>query len=90
VDCNAPPPPPECAPDGDPVGTPCDEKLVDMVLEYQGQACQVPLPNPQSGEAKCSGDATGATNVGVVYAGSSPTRSRSRRPAASTTATASA
>jgi hypothetical protein len=69
VDCNAPPPPPECAPDGDPVGTPCDEKLVDMVLEYQGQACQVPLPNPQSGEAKCAGDATGATDVGVVYAG---------------------
>jgi hypothetical protein len=69
VDCNAPPPPPECAPSGDPVGTSCDEKLVDMVLEYQGQACQVPLPNPQLGEAKCMGDATGATNVGVVYAG---------------------
>jgi hypothetical protein len=69
VDCNTPPPPPECAPSGDPVGTSCDEKLVDMVLEYQGQACQVPLPNPQNGEAKCAGDATGATNVGVVYAG---------------------
>jgi hypothetical protein len=69
VDCNAPPPPPACAQPGDPEGTPCDAKLVDMVLEYNGQACQVPLPNPQSGEAKCSGDATGATNVGVVYAG---------------------
>jgi uncharacterized repeat protein (TIGR01451 family) len=69
VDCNAPPPPPVCAPPGDPVGTPCDAKLVDMVLEYNGQACQNPLPNPQSGEASCSGNATGATNVGVVYAG---------------------
>jgi hypothetical protein len=69
VDCNAPPPPPVCTPPGDPIGTPCDAKLVDMVLEYNGQACQVPLPNPQFGEAKCTGDATGATNVGVVYAG---------------------
>ena len=69
VDCNAPPPPPACSQPGDPEGTPCDAKLVDMVLEYNGQACQVPLPNPQLGEAKCSGDATGATNVGVVYAG---------------------
>lgn len=72
VDCNAPPPEPECAPDGDPVGTPCDEKLVDMVLEYNGQACQNPLPNPQNGEATCSGDATGAGTVGVVYAGKFP------------------
>jgi len=69
VDCNAPPPPPECAPGGDAPGSPCDEKLVDMVLEYQGQPCQVPLPNPQLGEATCSGDATGATNVGITYAG---------------------
>jgi len=72
VDCNAPPPPPECTPSGDPVGTPCDAKLVDMVLEYQGQACQVPLPNPQLGEATCAGDATGAGTVGVVYAGKFP------------------
>jgi len=69
VDCNAPPPAPECSPSGDSPGTPCDAKLVDMVLEYTGQACQVPLANPQLGEATCSGDATGATNVGVTYAG---------------------
>lgn len=69
VDCNAPPPEPECAPSGDPVGTPCDAKVIDMVLEYNGRDCQNPLPNPQNGEASCSGDATGATNVGIVYAG---------------------
>jgi hypothetical protein len=68
VDCNDPPPP-QCAIDGDPEGTPCDGKVLDMVLEYNGQACQTPLPNPQSGYAKCYGDATGATNVGVVYTG---------------------
>jgi hypothetical protein len=68
VDCNAPPPPPQCAGPGDPEGTPCDAKLVDMVLEYVGQDCQDPLANPQNGEAKCSGDATGATNVGITYA----------------------
>jgi hypothetical protein len=69
IDCNAPPPPPSCAIPGDPEGTSCDAKLVDMVLEYHGQPCQNPLPNPQLGEATCSGDATGATNVGVTYAG---------------------
>jgi hypothetical protein len=69
VDCSAPPPPPVCALPGDPVGTPCDGKLVDMVLEYNGQACQDPLANPQSGEAQCEGDATGATDVGVIYTG---------------------
>jgi hypothetical protein len=68
VDCDGPPPPPECAVSGDPAGTPCDAKLVDMVLEYVGQDCQDPLANPQSGEAKCSGDATGAVNVGISYA----------------------
>jgi len=70
-ECDEDPPAeePECAPTGDAPGTPCDAKLVDMVLEYQGRACQNPLPNPQLGEATCSGDATGATNVGVVYAG---------------------
>ncbi|MGH0030092.1 MAG: DUF7467 domain-containing protein [Myxococcota bacterium] len=69
VDCNAPPPPPECAPNGDPAGTQCDAKIVDMVLEYNGQDCQDPLGNPQNGEAECDGDATGATNVGVIYTG---------------------
>jgi len=69
VDCNAPPPPPVCAGIGDPEGTPCDAKVVDMVLEYNGQACQDPLPNPQNGEAFCDGDATGANNVGITYAG---------------------
>ncbi len=69
VDCDAPPPPPECAPNGDPVGTPCDDYVVDIVFEYTGQACQHPLPNPQGGYADCSGDATGATDVGIVYTG---------------------
>jgi hypothetical protein len=69
VDCNAPPPPPQCVGAGDPAGTPCDAKLVDMVLEYHGRDCQSPLPNPQNGEAECDGNATGATNVGVVYTG---------------------
>jgi hypothetical protein len=69
VDCNAPPPPPVCAGIGDPVGTPCDAKLVDMVLEYNGRNCQSPLPNPQGGGATCTGDATGASNVSVVYTG---------------------
>jgi hypothetical protein len=69
VDCNAPPPEPECAPSGDPVGTPCDDKVVDIVFEYHGKACQNPLPNPQGGFADCWGDATGATNVGIVYSG---------------------
>jgi len=69
VDCNAPPPPPQCAAPGDPVGTPCDAKVVDMVLEYHGKKCQTPLLNPQGGNAKCTGDATGATNVGVIYTG---------------------
>jgi len=69
VDCNAPPPPPVCATSGDPEGTPCDAKLVDMVLEYNGQACQDPLGNPQNGQAVCDGDATGASNVGVIYTG---------------------
>lgn len=69
VDCSAPPPPPVCIGAGDPLGTPCDAKLVDVVFEYNGQACQSPLPNPQNGEASCTGDATGASNVGIVYAG---------------------
>ncbi|MGH0034137.1 MAG: DUF7467 domain-containing protein [Myxococcota bacterium] len=69
ADCDAPPPPPVCATSGDPVGTPCDAKVVDMVLEYTGQPCQSPLANPQNGEASCSGDATGATDVGIVYTG---------------------
>jgi hypothetical protein len=45
-----------------------------MVLEYNGQDCQEPLPNPQNGEAECEGDATGATNVGVIYTGAFPSR----------------
>jgi hypothetical protein len=69
VDCNAPPPDPVCALPGDPVGTPCDAKLVDMVLEYKGRTCQNPLGNTQNGEATCSGDATGGANVGIIYAG---------------------
>lgn len=69
VDCSAPPPEPTCDTPGDPIGTPCDAKVVDMVLEYNGGECQVPLANPQGGEASCSGDSTGATNVGVVYTG---------------------
>ncbi len=69
VDCNGPPPPPVCAVDGDPVGTPCDGKIVDFVVEYNGRDCQDPLPNPQNGEASCDGDATGATNVGIQYVG---------------------
>jgi hypothetical protein len=69
VDCNGPPPEPECAPAGDPPGTQCNDAIVDMVLEYNGQACQVPLPNPQGGYASCYGNATGATNVGIVYTG---------------------
>ncbi len=69
VDCAGPPPPPVCAVSGDPVGTPCDAKVVDMVLEYTGQDCQDPLGNPQSGEAECEGNATGAVNVGVSYVG---------------------
>ncbi len=72
VDCSAPPPEPECASSGDPVGTPCDAKLVDMVLEYNGRDCQDPLPNPQNGEASCSGDATGAQDVGIIYTGMFP------------------
>ena len=68
-DCNAPPPEPECVSSGDPVGTTCDAKVVDMVFEYHGQACQNPLPNPQGGYASCSGNATGATPVGIVYTG---------------------
>lgn len=69
VDCDAPPPPPQCVIPGDPVGTPCDAKIVDMVLEYHGRNCQSPLPNPQSGSASCKGDATGASSIGVVYKG---------------------
>lgn len=74
VDCGAPPPPPVCSVSGDPIGTPCDAKLIDMVLEYNGQACQTPLGNPQNGEAVCSGDATGATNVNLLYTGNHPDR----------------
>jgi hypothetical protein len=69
VDCSAPPPEPTCDVPGDPAGTPCDAKLVDMVLEYNGQDCQNPLANTQDGQATCSGDTTGATNVGIVYTG---------------------
>ena len=71
VDCTVEPEPgdPVCELGGDPVGTPCDAKVVDMVLEYNGQACQVPLGNPQGGEAECDGDATGAVNVGISYVG---------------------
>jgi hypothetical protein len=68
-DCDAPPPEPECVQSGDPVGTNCDTKVVDMVFEYHGQACQNPLPNPQGGYASCSGNATGASPVGIVYTG---------------------
>lgn len=67
VDCDAPPPPPACATSGDPAGTPCDAKVVDMVLEYNGGACTI--SNPQNGSASCDGNATGATNVGIVYNG---------------------
>ena len=72
-DCNAPPPPPVCAgTQDDPVGTSCDARLVDVILEYTGQACQSPLGNPQSGFADCDGDATGASDVGVIYTGNYP------------------
>ncbi len=76
VDCNAPPGPPVCAVSGDPAGTPCDAKLVDVVYEYTGQDCQDPLANGQNGEASCSGDATGGSNVGIVYAGQHAWRHR--------------
>jgi hypothetical protein len=78
VDCdNLPPPPaPVCAGIGDPVGTPCDAKVIDMVLEYDGKACQSPLPNPQGGQATCTGDATGSTNVSVIYTGPFASRQR--------------
>lgn len=69
VDCSAPPPPPTCDVPGDPLGTPCDAKVVDMVLEYNGQACQEPLLNPQNGEAYCDGDSTGLVDAGIVYTG---------------------
>lgn len=67
VDCSAPPPEAACAgTGGDPAGTPCDAKLVDMILEYNGKDCQEPLGNTQNGSASCAGDATGATNVGII------------------------
>ena len=69
VDCNAPPPPPVCAGIGDPVGTNCDSKIIEYVLEYNGRTCQSPLPNNQGGLASCTGDATGKNNVGVTYKG---------------------
>ncbi len=69
VDCNAPPPPPSCQVPGSPDGTPCDAKLVDLVLEYVGQDCQDPLGNPQGGLAKCEGDSTGAVDVSVLNGG---------------------
>jgi hypothetical protein len=69
VDCNAPPPPPVCAGIGDPVGTACNSKLVELILEYNGRNCQNPLPNGQGGSATCTGDATGKNDVGVVYKG---------------------
>jgi hypothetical protein len=67
VDCDAPPPPPVCAGAGDPVGTPCEDRIVDMVLEYTGDSCTGSAT--QGGSASCTGDATGASNVSVVYKG---------------------
>jgi len=61
-----------CVAPGFPEGTPCDSKLTEIVFEYLGSACQDPLPNPQSGEAECSGDATGAVDVGILYTGKYP------------------
>lgn len=74
VDCDAPPPPPQCMGAGDPVGTPCDDKIIDMVLEYTGSNCD--LPNPQGGSATCKGDATGANNVGIVYKGANGSKQK--------------
>ena len=71
VDCSAPPPAARLHAGRRSPGTNCDNKVVDMVLEYNGQApartrCRI----RQSGFAKCSGNATGASTSESVYTGS--------------------
>jgi hypothetical protein len=73
IDCN--PDPIEgtlCAAEGSPIGTLCDDKLVEVVFEYTGADCVVPLGNDQSGKAECNGDPAGAAPVSVTYTGKSP------------------
>jgi len=61
-----------CYPAGDPPGTGCDSRLTELVVQYNGAACRNPLLNPQGGKAECSGDATGQTDVSIIYTGKDP------------------
>ncbi|MGA1796971.1 MAG: SdrD B-like domain-containing protein [bacterium] len=61
-----------CYPAGDPPGTVCDSRLTELVVQYNGAACQSPLPNPQGGKAVCSGVAAGHTDVSIIYTGKDP------------------
>ncbi len=54
-----------CVPGG---GGLCSDKtkLASLTLEYTGEACQTPLPNPQSGKATCTGTLNGNDPVRIV------------------------
>ena len=65
LDCTPPDPDPSgetaCRPIGGSTGDDCRGKVLEMVFEYTGADCEVPLGNPQDGKAKCEGTTGGAT-----------------------------
>lgn len=55
-----------------PSGTECDSRPVEVVFEYIGLDCAVPLANPQEGKATCNGDPSGVPDVSISYTGKDP------------------
>jgi hypothetical protein len=59
----------QCVVPGAPAGTACQDTPSQVVFQYTGANCQVPLPNPQSGKASCNGSPNGAQPVSATYTG---------------------
>ncbi|MHC4993211.1 MAG: DUF7467 domain-containing protein, partial [Planctomycetota bacterium] len=81
VVCNEPEGPQtetNCVAGGYDDGIPCDSKLTEATFLFTPSACQDPLPNPQSGEAECNGDASDADDppFSIIYTGKKKARVR--------------
>jgi hypothetical protein len=65
---NSPSKPGATCPPGEGGGALCsgDTKLGSLTMRYTGEACQTPLPNPQSGKATCTGTLNANQPVRIV------------------------
>lgn len=64
----------QCVNPGAADGTNCTSRPSEIVFEYTGANCQVPLMNPQGGKATCSGSPNGVQPVSVIYTGKDPSK----------------